>query len=67
MTVGRWDFFFYWTGQLERGEIIILLRENFTFGCVRSQNRNEKLPSRKVFCEMKDEILIGIDTNEGGT
>ena len=69
-------FFLLWTGQLETGEIIILLRvvllqqlceTLFTFDYVRSQNSSEKLPSRKVFCEMKDGILIGIDKNEGGT
>ena len=38
-----------------------------TFGYVRSQKNSVKLPSRKVFCKMKDGFLIGIDTNEGGT
>jgi len=64
----------YWTGQLE---IIInifcfvlfcwCVRLYFSFGYVRSQNSIETMPSRKVFCEMKDGFLIGIDTNEGGT
>ena len=43
------------------------VRLYFSFGYVRSQNSSETMPSRKVFCEMKDGFLIGIDTNEGGT
>ena len=59
--------------HIERKELIILLcvvlllrvRLYFIFGYIRSQ-KVVKLPSTKVFCEMREGNLIGVDTNEAG-
>ena len=58
---------------IEREELTILLRVvlllhvrlYFIFGYIRSQ-KVVKLPSTKVFCEMREGNLIGVDTNEAG-
>ena len=57
--------------HIEREELIIsvvlLLRVRlyFIFGYITSQ-KVVKLPSTKVFCEMREGNLIGVDTNEAG-
>ena len=59
--------------HIEREELTILLRVvlllrvrlYFIFGYITSQ-KVVKLPSTKVFCEMREENLIGVDTNEAG-
>ena len=58
--------------HIEREELIIPLRVvlllrvrlYFIFGYIRSQK--VKLLSIKVFCEMREGNLIGVDTNEAG-
>ena len=58
---------------IEREELTILLRVvlllrvrlYFIFGFITSQ-KVLKLPSTKVFCEMREGKLIGVDTNEAG-
>ena len=59
--------------HIEREELTILLRVvlllrvrlYFIFGYITSQ-KVVKLPSTKVFCEMREGKLIGVDTNEAG-
>ena len=59
--------------HIEREELIIMVRVvlllrirlYFIFGYIRSQ-KVVKLPSTKVFCEMREGNLIGVDTNEAG-
>ena len=59
--------------HIEREELTILLRVvlllhvrlYFIFGYITSQ-KVVKLPSTKVFCEMREENLIGVDTNKAG-
>ena len=59
--------------HIERDELIILLRVvlllrvrlYFIFGYSRSP-KVVKLPSTKVFCEMREGNLIGVDTNKAG-
>ena len=59
--------------HIEREELTILLcvvlllrvRLNFMFGYIRSQ-KVVKFPSAKVFCEMREGNLIGVDMNEAG-
>ena len=58
---------------IEREELTILLRDvllllvrlYLIFGYIASQ-KAVKLPSMKVFCEMREGNLIGVDTNEAG-
>ena len=47
--------------------VVLLLRVRlyFIFGYITSQ-KLVKLPSTKVFCEMREGNLIGVDTNEAG-
>ena len=52
----------------EGEELIFLLlrvRLYFIFGYITSQ-KVVKLPLTKVFCEMREGNLIGVDTNEAG-
>ena len=59
--------------HIEREELTILLRVvlllrvrlYFIFGYITSQ-KVVKLPSTKVFCEMRGGNLIGVDKNEAG-
>ena len=59
--------------HIEREELTILLRVvlllrvrlYFIFGYITSQ-KVVKLPLTKVFCEMREGNLIGVDTNEAG-
>jgi len=53
---------------IEREELTVLLllvRLYLIFGYITSQ-KAVKLPSMKVFCEMREGNLIGVDTNEAG-
>jgi len=50
---------------LLRVVLLLLVRLYLIFGYITSQ-KAVKLPSMKVFCEMREGNLIGVDTNEAG-
>ena len=75
-TKFSWSLGFFKQGKcmhIESNKLIILLRVvlllrvrlYFKIGYIRSE-KVVKLPSTKVFCEMREGSLIGVDTNEAG-
>jgi len=50
---------------LLRVVLLLLVRLYLIFGYITSQ-KAVKLPSMKVFCEMREGNLIGVDTNDAG-